>query len=324
MFRDRYRIVLIFALLVAGGSAWGVWRILGNMRASNRVVTRSVVVAAKDITEGAALTSDALTLAELPVAAIPAGAFSVTDSVVERVARVSIFKGEAIVPGRLAPVGTTAGIEVKISPGKRAMAVRIDDVTGLSGLMQPNSRVDVLVTLRDEESAAGRIAKLFMSNMRVLSVGSQVERGADGQPITAASAMLEVTPDEAERLAVAMREGSIQLVLRGYGDPDSIRTNGARPSDVLRQFRNGAAPAEARPEAAAATEPSRARGTRGPSAPASAPVAPARTAPAPAPTPVSAPSDSVTVKIYRGDRLSQQKFESRKDTVRRDTLQLPR
>jgi pilus assembly protein CpaB len=315
MLRDRYRIVLIVAVIVASGSAWGVYRILGNMRASNRVVTRMVVVAAEDITEGAALTSDALTLAELPIAAIPAGAFSAADSVVERVARVSIFKGEAIVPGRLAPAGTTAGIEVKISPGKRAMAVRIDDVTGLSGLMQPNSRVDVLVTLRDEENASGRISKLFMSNMRVLSVGAQVERGADGQAITAASAMLEVTPDEAERLAVAMREGSIQLVLRGYGDPDSIRTNGARPSDVLRQLRSGVMPETTRREQEPAASRPRSRAVAAPVVP-----APAVTTPAPTPRPVPVVNDSVTVKIYRGDRLSQQKFESRKDSVRRDTL----
>ncbi|MDQ8160267.1 MAG: Flp pilus assembly protein CpaB [Gemmatimonadota bacterium] len=315
MLRDRYRIILIVAVIVASGSAWGVYRILGNMRASNRVVTRMVVVAAKDITEGAALTSDALTLAELPIAAIPAGAFSAADSVVERVARVSIFKGEAIVPGRLAPAGTTAGIEVKISPGKRAMAVRIDDVTGLSGLMQPNSRVDVLVTLRDEENASGRISKLFMSNMRVLSVGAQVERGADGQAITAASAMLEVTPDEAERLAVAMREGSIQLVLRGYGDPDSIRTNGARPSDVLRQLRSGVMPETTRREPEPVASRPRNRAVAAPVVP-----APAVTTPAPTPRPVPVVNDSVTVKIYRGDRLSQQKFESRKDSVRRDTL----
>lgn len=318
MFRDRYRIVLIAAVVIAAGSAWGVYRIIDTMRASNRVITRMVVVAAKDITEGAELTGEVLALAELPIAAVPAGAFSDKDSVVERVARVSIFKGEAIVPGRLAPEGTTAGIEVKISPGKRAMAVRIDDVTGLSGLMQPNSRVDVLVTLRDETSAAGRIAKLFMSNMRVLSVGSQVERGADGQPITAASAMLEVTPEEAERLAVAMREGSIQLVLRGYGDPDSIRTSGARPADVLRQLRNGAVDPEPTLSRVEGERVSRSR-TR--PAPPAAPTPTPSVPPAPAEVrPAPPASDSVTVKIYRGDRLTQQKFESRKDSVRRDTL----
>ena len=133
--------------------------------------------------------------------------------------------------------------------------------------------------------------------------------------------MLEVTPDEAERLAVAMREGSIQLVLRGYGDPDSIRTNGARPADVLRQFRNGAVPVDVRTEPAPPSEPARPRPrpTAAPTAP-----APAVVSPAPVSRPAPAPSDSVTVKIYRGDRLSQQKFESRKDSVRRDTLQSPR
>jgi pilus assembly protein CpaB len=312
MFRDRFRILLIVAVLIAAGSAWGAYRVIATMRDGNRVVTRMVVVAAKDITEGASLAGDALALAELPVAAIPAGAFSVIDSVVERVARVSIFKGETIVPGRLAPIGTTPGIEVKISPGKRAMAVRIDDVTGLSGLMQPNSRVDVLVTLRDESGSAGRISKLFMSNMRVLSVGSQVERGADGTAITAASAMLEVTPDEAERLAVAMREGSIQLVLRGYGDPDSIRTTGARPADVLRQLRSGSPP-EASAEPAPVTAPRTSR-------PKPLPAQDPPPAPAPSPRPAAVGFDSVTVKIYRGDRLTQQKFESRRDTVRRDTL----
>ncbi|MEY4857547.1 MAG: CpaB: Flp pilus assembly protein [Gemmatimonadota bacterium] len=314
---DRYRIIIIVAVLVAVASTFGVYRIIGNMRASERVVTQTVVVAAQDVSEGAALTRQALTVTELPLAAIPAGAFVSIDSVIERVARVAIFKGEAIVPGRLAPAGTTAGIEVKISPGKRAMAVRIDDVTGLSGLMQPNSRVDVLVTLRDEENAAGRISKMFMSNMRVLSVGAQVERGADGQAITAASAMLEVTPDEAERLAVAMREGSIQLVLRGYGDPDSIRTNGARPADVLRQLRNGAV-LQARPEPVPETSRPRARAV------VASPALAATVAPsALSPRLVPPPADSVTVKIYRGDRLSQQKFETRKDTVRRDTLQSP-
>jgi pilus assembly protein CpaB len=320
---DRYRIIIVVAVSVAVASTFGVYRIISSMRESERVVTQSVVVAAQDVSEGAALTSEVLTLTELPLVAIPAGAFVSIDSVVERVARVPIFKGEAIVPGRLAPAGTTPGIEVKISPGKRAMAVRIDDVTGLSGLMQPNSRVDVLVTLRDENDAAGRIAKMFMSNMRVLSVGSQVERGKDGQAITAASAMLEVTPDEAERLAVAMREGSIQLVLRGYGDPDSIRTNGARPADVLRQLRSAGSASEERRAAPAPVTPSVPRPRE---RPATAPLTPVPAAPSPSvatPRPASGGGDSVTVKIYRGDRLSQQKFETRKDTVRQDTLQFP-
>jgi pilus assembly protein CpaB len=50
-----------------------------------------------------------------------------------------------------------------------------------------------------------------------------------------------VAPAEAERLAVAINEGKIQLVLRGYGDPDSIKTRGAMSADVLAQLRDAPA-----------------------------------------------------------------------------------
>jgi pilus assembly protein CpaB len=306
----RYSIILVIALLVAGGATIGVYRVITDMRASSRVVTQPVVIAAEDIPEGAALTPSKLSITQLPAAAVPTGAFTTTDSVLARVARVPIFKGEAIVPGRLAPEGTTAGIEVKIAPGKRAMAVRIDDVAGISGLIQPNSRVDVLVTIADQTNS-GRISKVFMENMRVLSVGTNVQRGADGTPINAATATLEVEPEEAERLALAAREGSIQLVLRGYGDPDSIRTSGARPTDVLAQLRDTTATRTSVPVRQTTPRPRT-----------SPPPRPATTTPtAPATVVIPPNADSVTVKIYRGDKLSQQKFDTAK--ARRDTIKPP-
>jgi pilus assembly protein CpaB len=278
------------------------------MRSSSQVVTQSVVVAAEDIPEGAGLAAGKLTVTQLPVAAVPAGAYRSTDSLIDRVARVAIFKGEAIVPGRLAPHGMTPGIEVKIGPGKRAMALRIDDVAGISGLIQPNSRVDVLVTIR-ENAGQGGISKVFMSNMRVLSVGTQVQRGADGSPINATTATLEVSPEEAERLALAVREGSIQLVLRGYGDPDSIRTTGARNADVLSQFGS-----DERPVAQPIARPVAPRPRPTATTPTTQPTAPATVV-------IPRTADSVTVRIYRGDQMTQQKFDTAK--ARRDSIKPP-
>ena len=115
--------------------------------------------------------------------------------------------------------------------------MRINDVAGVSGLIQPNSRVDVLVNISKEASDGRQVAKLFMENMRVLSVGTRggARRRRQGRS-SATTAALEVTPEEAERLAVAVNQGSIQLVLRGYGDPDSVRTSGANSADVLSQL----------------------------------------------------------------------------------------
>ena len=62
----------------------------------------------------------------------------------------------------------------------RAMAVRINDVAGISGLIQPNSRVDIMVTIADPVTGK-QVAKLFMENMRVLSVGTEIQRDASGK-----------------------------------------------------------------------------------------------------------------------------------------------
>ena len=308
----RYRFVLYLALAVAAAATFGVYRVLTAMRASSRVAPRPVVVAAVDIAEGTSLTAATMVVAQWPEVTVPAGVFGRPDSLLGRVARVAIFRGEPMVPGRLAPSGTTAGLEVKITPGKRAMAVRIDDVAGLSGLIQPNSRVDVLVTLRDlATEKSEQVSKLFMSNMRVLSIGSEVQRGADGKPISATTAALEVTPDETERLAVAMREGTIQLVMRGYGDPDSISTDGADAGDVLAQLRSGRSarrnPPAAMTPAKSAPAPKKLT-VVSKSVPAAAPVVEA-------PKPVR--PESTTVRVYRGSQMSQQQFPTGDSTKKK-------
>jgi pilus assembly protein CpaB len=298
----RYTLMFYAAIAVAGIATWGVYRVLQETRDRNRVATLPVVVATRDLPEGASIERLAVERRNWPAATVPPGAFVSVDSAIGRVTRVPIFSGEPIVPGRLAPAGTGPGLEVKITPGKRAMAVRIDDVAGLSGLIQPNSRVDVLVTLRGLTGAVQQVSKLFMENMRVLSVGQQIQRGNDGRPINATTATLEVTPEEAERLAVAMSQGSIHLVLRGYGDPDSITTRGASSVDVLSQLKEyqapTAGPARSRPRSTA---------TRSPTPPNTVVVQmPVRRA------------DSSTVTIYRGSKTEEQKI-AKTDTTRRSS-----
>lgn len=288
----RYKLVFWGAIIVAAAATFGAYRLLAaNSRAE--VATRPVVVASRDIPQGVALDRIALQVAQWPVQVVPAGAFAVIDSVVGRVPSVPIYNGEAIVPGRLAPTGTGPGLEVKIPPGQRAMAVRINDVAGISGLLQPNSRVDVLVTIKETNSER-QVAKLFMSNMLVLSVGTEVQRDTQGKPINATTVTLAVTPDEAERLAIAMNTGSIQLVLRGYGDPDSVRTKGATSGDVLTQLRGTSVVI---PQKSA---PPKIVYRALPQAPK---AEPRKEAPPP-------PPDSARIDVYRAGKAIQQKFDT--------------
>jgi pilus assembly protein CpaB len=301
----RYSFLLAVAVLTAGAATFGVYRVLENTKANNRVETVPVVVATQDIPEGFAIERIALAVNQWPAGTMPAGAFSSADSLVGRVARVAIYKGEPIVPGRLAPDGTGPGLAVKIATGKRAIAVQINDVAGISGLIQPNSRVDVLVTLRGIDAKQQPITKLFMENMRVLSVGTIVQPGPDNRPINATTATLEVTPEEAEQLVIAQREGTIQLALRGYGDPDSVKTSGARAAELLGELRNSR-PTPPPARRSTATAPRRqvaAEPTPPPPVTAAVPAAPPK-------------PDSVTVEIYRGETKTQQKF-AKPDSVKK-------
>jgi pilus assembly protein CpaB len=209
------------------------------------------------------------------------------------------------VPGRLAPEGTTPGLTSKITPGKRAMSVRINDVSGVAGLIQPNSRVDIL--LSTTVGGATRTGKIFMENMRVLGMGTTTAKTEDGRPIPATTATLEVTPDESEKLMVAQASGTIQLILRGYGDPDSVKTSGATTADVERMLRD-AAPA---PRQSAARSPSRPPQTR--AAPETVVIRVPSTVAAPKPK-----ADSNRVEIFRGAKREELKFT--KDSTRRDTI----
>jgi pilus assembly protein CpaB len=305
MAAKRYSVFFYVALVVAAVATYGVYRAIESAKAGTRIATKPVVVAARDIVEGEVIDRVALAVTEWPVGTIPAGAYGSADSVAGRVTRVNVFKGEAFVPGRLAPEGTTAGLVTKIQPGRRAMGLRINDVSGISGMIQPNSRVDILLTL-NSSGEGKRLAKLFMSNMRVLAMGTQVQPGEDGRPIQAPVATMDVSPEEAEKLAVAQTQGSIQLVLRGYGDPDTVKTRGASSYDVsvTREVKAEASPTRSRSAPTRQSQP-----------------APAPVVSPPAPVvqkPVEAKPESLTVQIYRGGKREDQKFkkDSARDTIR--------
>ena len=210
--RDTFRRATL-ALILAFGAV-----LLSARRAEKGMTLSPVVVARRDLPGGATIDRAALVVAQWPTGVVPAGAFSSIDSVAGRGTRIAVFKGEALVRGRLAPDGTGPGLEVKITPGKRAFAFRINDVSGIAGLIQPNSRVDILVVINGG-AEKGNVAKLFMENMRVLAIGAVAQRTEDGRQINAAICTVEVTPEEGEKLAIATSQGQIQLMLRGSGDP---------------------------------------------------------------------------------------------------------
>ncbi|NIN72186.1 MAG: Flp pilus assembly protein CpaB [Gemmatimonadetes bacterium] len=296
MSETRFTIVFVLALLLGAGASYGVYKFVNAQRLAaaqqGRMETTPVVIATAEIAEGHAVEPSQLAVRYFPNDAIPEGSFAVEDSVVARVARARIYPGEPVIDWKLAPVGAQPGMEVKITPGHRAMAIRVSDIVGITGLIRPDSRVDVLVTMDAQRGGRSQpIGKIILQNMRVLSVGTQMERGDPSKPIISSALTVEVTPEEAEVLAVAMNQGSLSLALRSYGDPDLPVTPGATREQVLA----GIAVLRPRPT-----------------------PRPVRRQPTPQPAVEPEPeADTRTVQIYRGTRLSEQ--EVGRDSTRADT-----
>jgi pilus assembly protein CpaB len=295
MSETRFTIVFVLALLIGAGATFGVYKFVNAQRLASaqlgRIDTAPVVIASEEIGEGHAVEKSQLMVRYFPVDAIPEGSFADEDSLLDRVARSRIYPGEAITDWKLAPLGAQPGMEVKISPGHRAMAIRVSDIVGITGLIRPDSRVDVLVTMDAERGGRSQpIGKIILQNMRVLSVGTQMERGDPSKPIISSALTVEVTPVEAEVLAVAMNQGSLSLALRSYGDPDLSVTPGATRTQVL------AGIAVLRPPPRPARRPQ----------------------PQPVVTPEPEDEDNTrTVQVYRGTRLSEQEVD--RDSTQADT-----
>jgi pilus assembly protein CpaB len=194
------------------------------------------VVAAQDILPGTTFNDETLKkgLAKTtpwPKTSIPAGAFSTPQQIMGKVSRVKILANEPILESRLA--GEGAGLTVRLEAGKRALALRVDEIVGVSGFIVPDDRVDVILTTTPLGAVQdAKISKIVLQNKRVLSVAQSTEQ-KDGKPQLARSITLEVTPEEAEKLSLASQEGQIVLALRGLGDDTPVVTIGSNKRDLL-------------------------------------------------------------------------------------------
>jgi pilus assembly protein CpaB len=197
--------------------------------------TQPVVVAAVDLSWGTKLTDGMIKKTNFLKESLAGGCFTDPASVVGRVLIYPVKANEPIFESRLAPTDVkTGGVAAVISPRKRAVAVKVDKVIGVSGFIHPGNRVDVLMTL-----ATGRtsnpMTKTILENILVLAVGSETKerKGVEEKSSLTDVITLEVTPEEAEKLALAATEGRLQLALRNFSDTEDVATRGTTVSNLV-------------------------------------------------------------------------------------------
>ncbi len=196
--------------------------------------TSQVVVAAVDIELGSRVNPQMLTTVAWPTSAVPSGAFTDVKNLSDRVVKVAIPRGDAVLERKLAPVGTKAGLSAVIAEGKRAMTVRVNDVVGVAGFALPGNYVDVMVNTQQQDRGGkdSKISLTVLEQVLVLAVAQEASRD-DMKPKVVSAVTLELSPQDAEKLDLARSVGSLSLVLRNQMDKERIATQGVTREQLL-------------------------------------------------------------------------------------------
>jgi pilus assembly protein CpaB len=281
--------VLGFAFLVALGATFLLYvLIVSRVRGSSQpVANQQLVIAVRDLQRGELVKEADLKTIAWGAAEAPKGSFTDRNLLVGRGVISEIVAGEPIIDSRLAPKDSGAGLAPAIPIGKRAVALRVNDVVGVSGYVLPGSRVDVLITGNAPGSSPqGPEIRTILQNVEVLSAGTNIQRDAEGKPIQVPVITVLVTPEDAETLSLASNETRIQLVLR---NPLDDQKGGSKGTAVARLFKGEPAPED--------------KGPRRPAAPKTVVV---KAPPPPAPPP---PPPPIVVELLKGPSRTSQNFE---------------
>jgi pilus assembly protein CpaB len=280
---QRHRVLVAFAVawLSALVLSWWVYR--ANSAPQKRDVV-SIVVATKDLPTGRRVDKTDVKLASVDRVNLPKGAFLKPADVIDRAISVSVTTNEPILGTKLAPKGGGEGLTALIEPGTRAISVQVNEISGVSGFIQPGTRVDVLFTRQFSNGDAATTT--ILQNVKVIAYGKQLEPPARIDPRDTSKptvATLLVTQDQAEKLVLAMQRGKIQLVLRNALDEQiAVDTIPVQAGDLGIQEPKRPAPAPVRVVAPPPPPPPQGRGT--------------------------GPGERV-VRIFRADKLTEQPVE---------------
>jgi pilus assembly protein CpaB len=296
--KQRLVIVLMFALVIAGAASALLYRLISSQLSANRTATTQVVVAGRNLASGELIKDGDVKMADF-AGTPPVGTLVSVDKAINRGVVDPIYQGEAVVDSRLAAPGAGAGLAATIPQGMRAVAVRVNDIVGVAGFVTPGSHVDILIAGNPPggSGSAGTVTKTLLQNMTVLSAGQNIQKDAEGKPVSVPVVNVLVTPEQAEILSLASNDARIQLVLRNPTDKEESKTHGTALAYLFSGLKppSDAAKSDA-VKAGAAAAPRQVR----------KPAPPPPPPPKPEPEKVAPPP--ITVEVIHGSRRVETKF----------------
>lgn len=229
-------LAVIFGLLTALALNFYLQQVKDS---ATRRQTKKIVVAVAAIPAKSIVTKEMVALQDVPLDFAHASAVTDVDQAVGSIARAEIVAGEQVLKEKLLPQKSSIGGLSNLIPlGMRAVSIPVSDVTGVSGLIMPGDRVDLIGTVDVEvqvpaNAATGQaqaseqkatVTHVLMQNVEVLAVGKNLqpatttEKGEKKAEGSSATITLAVPPEKMQAVAMILEKGKVSVALRSPAD----------------------------------------------------------------------------------------------------------
>lgn len=220
----KHWVVLAFALALGGIAAFAASNYLSSRMAEIEARDRDadtvhLIVAKSNLSGGALITPETVAVREIPRAWAHSGA--ITPEQFSRAEGSALTHPAAIgepilwaqLEGNRAP-----SFSARLQTGQRAVTVPVDEISSLSGMVEPGDRIDIVVSIRD---AHRNYTFTLLQSVAVLATGSQADAEsarADGRHGGYTTITLDTSPEDAKRVIAAREIGRVTALLRAPGD----------------------------------------------------------------------------------------------------------
>jgi pilus assembly protein CpaB len=243
---DVRQLVMFFGLIVVAVGAGGVliMQVFSGydrqIAVANRPTPKTMlVIAARDLYQGVKVTEADVSLIEIPVSFAPNGSFDSIDSIVGRIPRERVLANEFVREERLSNPEEGVGLNALVPQGQRAISINVKGGDAVSGFINPDNIVDILVTITGDDEDAVSETHTVLQAVPVLAVDARLKGDEVGKTSSKTanrmrpSVTFAVTPDQAEQVAHAEKQGDINLALRNDLDRRLKHLEGVNSDDVM-------------------------------------------------------------------------------------------
>lgn len=241
------KVALVLALICASVASFIVYKMIkSNSQPKTVEIPKTAVVIAKTaIPTRTVITEDQVEIKMVPKEAVNPGTALKLDEVVGLITKNDILEGEQVNTNRLVKKGEKIGLAFIIPPGMRAITIAVNEVAGVAGFVKPGEKVDVIGTMEPKKSEEGTVGWTVIQDVEVLAVAQDLgdipktdqkdtnapnskEQGKVGTSVT-----LAVTPDQAQKIALAEERGVLRLTLRPAVQEAEVKLNPVKESQLI-------------------------------------------------------------------------------------------